>query len=721
MRGYIFISLFILNFIIGFSQNSKIDSLKQVLSKTDIDSNKVKLLNKLFLNLEFIDQQQAKKYLDEAVRISLKNQDPKWLTETYINCGFLAEDNSNYPEALKYYRLVLEIAQKNNLKPRISAAYNNIGVIHYNLGNYPEALKSYFESLKIDEQLNDKHGVAFSYNNMGLVHEHMGNNKKALESFEKSLQLKKELKDSASFSSAYNNIGLVYYNLREYNKALRYFKLALDINIKQEDAIGIINSNNNISSIYSEIGKPQEALDMYISNLALEKEIDDPALITRSYINIGSLLTSMKRCSEAKGYLNDALRISKELNHKEYIKESYRALTDLYKTSGQFEEAMKSYELWLTYRDSLNNEETKRSALQSQMNFEFEKKEAVADAEHQKEMENQKLLADEKSRKQTIIIICSVLGLILVAVFAGFIFRSLSVTRKQKHIIELQKSAVENQKQMIEKQKQIVEEHQKEIIDSITYAKRIQRAILPADEEIKLHWKDFFILYLPKDIVAGDFYWHHVSADGQMVYIAAADSTGHGVPGAMVSVVCSNALNRAVSEFNLVDPGLILDKTRELVLETFSKSGEEIKDGMDISLLAYNKPFNKVYWSGANNPLWYIRHDSYSDNETCLLAEVKADKQPIGKTDHPVPFKTHVFDINIPHTFYLMTDGYADQFGGDKGKKFKYKQLEQTIMAMSKQPMAEQKKSLEDIFQKWRGNLEQVDDVTIIGINFSQI
>lgn len=705
--------------MIGFSQNSKIDSLKSLLTKTSIDSTKIKLLNKLFLNLEFIDQNQAKRYLDDAVNLALKNNDPKGLTETYINCGFLAEDNSNYPEALKYYRLVLEIAQKHNLKPRISAAYNNIGVIHYNLGNYPEALKSYFESLKIDELLNDKHGIAFSYNNMGLVHEHMGNNKEALKNFEKSLEIKKELKDSASFSSAYNNIGLVYYNLREYDKALQYFKLALDINIKQEDAIGIINSNNNISSIYSEIGKPQEALNMYINNLALEKEIDDPALMTRSYINIGSLLTSMKRTAEAKKYLNDALRISKALNHKEYIKESYRALTDLYKTSGQYEEALKSFDLWLTYRDSLNNEETKRSALQSQMNFEFEKKEAVADAEHQKEMENQKLLANEKSRKQTIIIICSVVGLILVAVFAGFIFRSLNITRKQKHIIELQKSAVEKQKQLIEEQKIIVEEHQKEMIDSITYAKRIQRAILPSDEDIKTHWNNSFILYLPKDIVAGDFYWQHVSADGEITYIAAADSTGHGVPGAMVSVVCSNALNRAVSEFNLVDPGLILDKTRELVLETFSKSGEEIKDGMDISLLAYHKQLNKVYWSGANNPLWYIRHSNSSENEPVLLAEVKADKQPIGKTDSPVPFKTHVFDINTPHTFYLMTDGYADQFGGEKGKKFKYKQLEQTIISITQQSMTEQKTILEEIFQKWRGNLEQVDDVTIIGINFS--
>jgi serine phosphatase RsbU (regulator of sigma subunit) len=252
----------------------------------------------------------------------------------------------------------------------------------------------------------------------------------------------------------------------------------------------------------------------------------------------------------------------------------------------------------------------------------------------------------------------------------------------------------------------MVEEHQKEIIDSITYAKRLQRAILPSDEEIKKQLPDNFIYYHPKDIVAGDFYWmEHLD---NITFIAAADSTGHGVPGAMVSVVCSNALNRAVKEFGLRDTGKILDKTRELVLETFAKSGEEIKDGMDISILAIDASKQQISWSGANNPLLYI-----SNNE---LKEIKADKQPIGKTDNPKPFTTHIVALQKGDIVYLMTDGYPDQFGGEKGKKFKYKQLEDLLLASSTKSLTEQKQILSKSFDDWKGNLEQVDDVTIIGI-----
>ncbi len=178
----------------------------------------------------------------------------------------------------------------------------------------------------------------------------------------------------------------------------------------------------------------------------------------------------------------------------------------------------------------------------------------------------------------------------------------------------------------------------------------------------------------------------------------------------MVSVVCSNALNRAVNEFGLRDTGTILDKTRELVLETFEKSGEEIKDGMDVSILKINTTTNKGQWSGANNQLWYVKKGGTE------VIEIKADKQPIGKTDNPKPFTTHILEFEKEDIIYLMTDGYPDQFGGEKGKKFKYKQLEHLLLANSHQSVHQQKNILSTAFDNWKGDLEQVDDVTIIGI-----
>jgi len=256
-----------------------------------------------------------------------------------------------------------------------------------------------------------------------------------------------------------------------------------------------------------------------------------------------------------------------------------------------------------------------------------------------------------------------------------------------------------------------IEEKNQSIIDSINYAKRLQDAILPPLNLVKQYLPESFVLYKPKDIVAGDFYWMEKAGDN--LYIAAADCTGHGVPGAMVSVVCSNALNRTVKEFGITETGKILDKVRQLVLETFEKSENNVQDGMDISLLAisYQLLANgliQVQWSGAYNPLVYIYNKA--------VHEVNADKQPIGKVDAPVPFNTHNLTIPKGSTLYLFTDGYADQFGGPKGKKFKYKQLLDVLLSNEDKQVEEQKKKLEETFELWKGNLEQVDDILIIGI-----
>lgn len=262
----------------------------------------------------------------------------------------------------------------------------------------------------------------------------------------------------------------------------------------------------------------------------------------------------------------------------------------------------------------------------------------------------------------------------------------------------------------LQHQKEIVEEKQKEIIDSINYAKRLQDAILPPKKLIDDHLKENFVLFKPKDIVAGDFYW--AEKIGNHFFIAAADCTGHGVPGAMVSVVCSNALNRSVKEFGMMETGKILDKTTDLVLETFEKSGEDVKDGMDISLLDIqfsNNEIANITWSGANNPLWFIENGE--------MKELKADKQPIGKSDHRKPFTTHSLPLTVSALF-LFTDGYADQFGGVKGKKFKYKPFMELLQKNQSFPMEEQKNKLDEAIEGWKGDLEQNDDICIIGIKF---
>ncbi len=677
-------------------QQNKIDSLLILLKSPQIDTAKQFNLNNIAWEYYYIGSYDtAMLYANMAMKMSKevigKEKNPiikvafeKGESFSYNTIGDIYCDKGNYPEALKNHFASLKISEKFGDKSGISSSYNNIGNIYDAQGNFAEALKNYFACLKIKEEAGDKVGISASYVNIGNIYAEQGKYPEALQNYYTALKIKEEIGDKASQANPYNNIGNVYYYQNNFPEALKNFFIAMKI----------------------------------------REDIGDQAGVASSLENIGNVYTKLKKFDKAGEFLRKAKDLSIEIGYKELLKNSYNSLAELDSSRGDFKGAYENHKLFILIRDSLDNEESRKSTIQSQMTYDFEKKEAVATAEHKIELKNQQALADEKSHKQKVVLLFVLGSLILVLLFAGFIFRSLRVTRKQKDIIEVQKNQVEEQKQEVEHQKNIVDEKQKEIIDSITYAKRLQHAILPSTDEIKKYLPNSFILYKPKDIVAGDFYWMHVSPIEDVVFIAAADSTGHGVPGAMVSVVCSNALNRAVNEFNLLETGKILDKTRELVLETFAKSGEEINDGMDISLLSIDRHSNQISWSGANNPLWFIQKglspnsekNVKSEQNNLILSEIKPDKQSIGKTDNAQPFATHKIDLRIGDTYYLMTDGFADQFGGSKGKKYKYKQLQEKLIAGSELPLSAQKENLQNSFNEWRGNLEQVDDVTIIGI-----
>lgn len=309
---------------------------------------------------------------------------------------------------------------------------------------------------------------------------------------------------------------------------------------------------------------------------------------------------------------------------------------------------------------------------------------------------------------------------ILLGVFGIVKWRTKELTKRQiilEREIEQATAKIRKQKELVEAQKEDVERaHEElntknqEILDSINYAKRIQNAILPPQSLIDEHLPENFILYLPKDIVAGDFYWMVPNQDN--VLIAAADCTGHGVPGAMVSVICNNGLNRSVREFGLTSPGEILDKTRELVVEEFKKSEEDVKDGMDIALCSLQITPNgaSLLYAGANNPLWIIRNGSQE------LEEIKPDKQPIGVFDIQKPFSTHSIELEKGDTFYIFSDGYSDQFGGEKGKKMKASNFKKALIQLQASSMNDQFEKVNANFEKWKGEFEQLDDVCVIGI-----
>lgn len=275
-----------------------------------------------------------------------------------------------------------------------------------------------------------------------------------------------------------------------------------------------------------------------------------------------------------------------------------------------------------------------------------------------------------------------------------------------------QSAAIHKEKERIELLKQEVEARHKEVMDSISYATRIQATMLPPLSMVKKYLSNSFILYLPKDIVAGDFYWMETSEKDDNLFFAICDCTGHGVPGAMVSVVCHNVLNRAVREFAMQQPAQILDKTTELVVQAFSLNNadnDEIKDGMDASLCALNTKTLELQWAGANNSLWIIKPNGE-------LIEYKADKQTIGRTQNLVPFTNHSIQLEKGDTLYLFTDGYADQFGGELNKKFQRKALKELLISIHTHSMEQQGEIILNTFEAWRGKNEQTDDVCVMGV-----
>ncbi len=296
--------------------------------------------------------------------------------------------------------------------------------------------------------------------------------------------------------------------------------------------------------------------------------------------------------------------------------------------------------------------------------------------------------------------------LTVIAILIGLI---VAITTLRSVRLERQKTAIAAERDEVQEQKAIIEEKNREILDSITYAERIQHSFLPSDEVMSEMLEEYFVFYAPRDIVSGDFYWYHPCNCGENILIAAADATGHGVPGAFVSLVCYNGLNRTVNEFEETQPARILNKTTELVEATFGKYQQEnVRDGMDIALAKINLVQRKILSAGAHNSTYIIRKGE--------IITLKADRQPVGAFDLRQPFTQHAMDLEPGDRIYLFSDGFTDQFGGPKSKKYKLQPFLQFLTTIYALPMEEQHQRLQEEFNRWKGNEDQLDDVLVIGI-----
>jgi serine phosphatase RsbU (regulator of sigma subunit)/Tfp pilus assembly protein PilF len=583
-----------------------------------------------------------------------------------------------------------KISIRLNLKKEEATALNNIGIIHEYQGRFADALENYFEALKIQKTIKDDEGLAFTYNNIGLVYSYQGDYKKSLDNYTKALKIRRKSKDLQGLSSTYNNIGILYMYQKNPVKALENYRHSIHLDSLLDNVSGMGDSYSNIGLVYMENGEFNVAHTYFKKALSIRENINDKRGIANSCNNIATLYFKQKKNKEAQHYLQRGLQLGLEMGAKDLIEYSYDQLADIAEIEGRFENALFYQKMYVAYRDSIKNEIETKKQTEAEMQFKFDQQRNKELLEKQKE----DLVNKQAKQRLTFLIIGLILIVLIVLIFA------ISLNKRRKN--------EQSQKRIIEDQKRIVEHKNQEILDSITYAKRIQSAILPTDRIVKEFLTDSFILYKPKDIVAGDFYWIEPIHD--IVLFAVADCTGHGVPGALVSVVCHNALNRSVREYKLTEPGEILNKCREIIIEEFRKSEDNVQDGMDISICSLNTTTKELKWSGANSPMWIKKKGQQE------LSEFKPSKQPIGYFENYEPFGTLTIQLEEGDSIYLFSDGFCDQFGGTLGKKIKSKGLKELLLSFANQAMQVQRKEIDDFFEQWKANQEQIDDVCMIGL-----
>jgi serine phosphatase RsbU (regulator of sigma subunit)/tetratricopeptide (TPR) repeat protein len=726
----------VLSFFCGYSQSrQEIDSLLNLYKSTKNDSLKIILLLEIGNRTIYTDpdtteiiQLSGIGICDKALKTKSFNQDTifKHKAVFYGNLGTISANKGDFDKALDFYYTSLNLKKKINDLKGIAMAYNNLGNVTEYQGNLKEALDYYYDGIAIAEQVNENKVLGLLYNNIGFIYYTLAELDKAKEFFAKSLEYQIKAHDYTGIADAYGNMAQIEQKKGNHNESVRLNRLAKNYSEKLNDQAGIAQARLNIAVSYTQLGLSDSAMIYIDFAIVAFQSMGYKYPLAFAYLNKSKIFANQAKDKEAFTYVQKALSIAEEVNYPEQLIRVYEHYSNLLTKQGKYKEALHFYTEMVRLEKQQQDSENKKQTIRKSLEYEY----LLAHTADSIKMEEQKRVIaaelkakDAQLEKEALGRYALFGGLAIVVVFALFLFKRFKIEQQQKEQIAQKKAEVEHQKHLVEEKNQ-------EIMDSITYAKRIQEAILPSRYSLTESLKNGFVLFKPKDIVSGDFYW--LEKVGGSTFFAAADCTGHGVPGAMVSVVCSNALSKALLEENITEPGKLLDRARELVVERFAKSNEDVKDGMDISLVAlqqvnsaraesesdYNlrshaQTHTVLHWAGANNPLWIIKKNPEGVTE---LVEVKPNKQPIGKVDNPESFTTHTIELHEDDTIYIFTDGYQDQFGGEKGKKFKAAQLKDLLLSIQDKTMDEQKEFLDKAFENWRGNLEQIDDVCIIGV-----
>lgn len=661
------------------SQNTVIDSLRSKIATMKDDSSKVNLLAQVSKYYRYLNSDSAIYYANEGLKISLKI-------------------NSLPGEAL---------------------CLHNLSVSYWVQENYSYSINYCLKALQIHEQLNDKKGLAKSFNILGILYSDQHYDSLALEYYNRALSLSIETKDSVTICRILGNIGELYESQNKLDLALSYYIQALDVSTSINDQVNISTNLDYLGSIYLKKADYKKAIDYYEKAIEMATKMNDNQNISNTAISLSNIYQKIGQASTSYYYANYALKSAQEINYLSAIKESALILYHLYSSRKDYKNALDYYIVAVNANDSLTNSANEKEFRKIQQKYEIDKKEKEILI-----LSKDKKIAEKEAKNQMLFTVFLLIGVGLLAIFSFYIFKNFRKERKAKLLLASQKAEISEKNEElytlneeVTTQRDSLARQRKNTTDSIKYARRIQNAVLPSPGINKKYFPDSFIYNQPKDIVGGDFYWFHKetkkcnSEEQEIIYFALADCTGHGIPGAFMSILCFNIIEMAMDENPGAGTDVLLTAISKMIDKKLRQQSEDekINDGVDIALCSFNKSNYKMDYSGIRNPIVIIRNHE--------LLEYKPEKKALTHTDdNEILYSRQSIRMQKGDTLFLFSDGFADQFNTENKKKFSLKKFKELLLEIVDLPDTKQAETLHSIFKSWKGDTEQIDDVMVIGI-----
>jgi serine phosphatase RsbU (regulator of sigma subunit) len=733
---------FIIMVIPLFAQQHKADSLYRDYFKTDKTSDKLDKASALVLALGTNGEVlKAKTVINDlaSLPVDVKNEALKKGLTLFCK-GLLYRTSDSLPQSMTYAKQSLSLLQSN--KHYLSEVHGLIVMNYYMMNEFDSCIAFGNRVLYRVKESKNTNAQLEILMTMGRSYDFIGNRQKGIETSLKAIEIAKQEHKTVKLSELYISMSIIYKG-EDLNVAKKYALMALQVLGKPDpDDYIVLNAGYlMLGNVYLDSGNLDSAMYYYelckisslktndqrtymsalgnIGNVAYNLKQYDKAIeynlltlegyrknnvrseIAVAYGSLADIYKDIKNYPKAILYYDSALVVTKQIQSADDFIYNYKGLSETYERMGNYKEAFSYYKLYKQWNDSINNNQNSKKITQLELDYKYKSEQKEKDLVQK----NKDLITHEKISRQKYIIWAGISGTVLLLGFLALTIKTNVARKKTNAKLQLFNNE-------IIRQKNIIEEKNSEITDSITYASRIQQGVIPDDQEMNRLFPDHFVFFRPRDIVSGDFYWANNVGNTNKAIIAVADCTGHGVPGAFMSLVGNTLLNQTLNHPSIGTPAQALDYINQQLPKTIkSKSSTgAIKDGMEITMCEFDFKALTMSFAGANSNMYLVRNGN--------IQIYKGDKQPIGESlsEKIISYTNHIIALQKNDCIYMITDGFADQFGGEKGKKFKYKPLEDLFCAISGKSPGDQLGIISDTFNNWKLHHDQVDDVLVVGI-----